>query len=187
MGMYNELNNIKRAVDQQAIEMKRTQEHQKQVEYIKSELKSMLHDELIESNNIYSEEIKEIAIENVVNNTLMLLYSKDYTRQFLNEKYYTVARQVEQIKKKTETAPNDYKKQIALEKWGIQKQREQIRLQREQIRLQKEAEQLKKLQQPQQKQQKADGLQVLGIVLTVLCLPVGLLILCILSAASKQK
>ena len=35
MGMYNELNNIKRAVDQQAIEMKKTQEHQKRVEYVK--------------------------------------------------------------------------------------------------------------------------------------------------------
>lgn len=155
MGMYHELNSIKRAVDQEVIEMKRSREHQKQVEYIKNELKSMLESELMAFDNIYNDEIKATAVENVVNNTLILLYNKDFTRQFLNEKYYTIARQVEQIKKKQNADTEDYKKQIALERWELQKQREQIRIE-------KEAEQLRRLQQPQQtKTSKNEGLQAL--------------------------
>ena len=115
MGMYNELNNIKRAVDQQAIEIKRTQEHQKRVEYVKNELEGLLWAELTEQkSNIFNDEVKAIAIDSVVNNTDVLLYNKDFTRQFLNKKYYTIARQVEQIKKKTEIK-DDYKQRIALE------------------------------------------------------------------------
>ena len=62
--------------------------NQKQVEYIKSELKNMLLCELMELDNLYNIDIKAIAIENVVNNTTTLLYNKNLTRQFLNEKYY---------------------------------------------------------------------------------------------------
>lgn len=143
MGMYNELNNISRAVNGQALELKKTQQQQKQAEYIKSELKSMLQNELMDLDNIFDDEAKATAIESVVNNTIILLYSKDYTRQFLNDKYYTIARQVEQIKKKT--APqnqNDYKKRIAVEKWNIQRERERVKL----------AIEREKLQQLQQKQ-----------------------------------
>lgn len=141
MGMYNELNNISRAVSGQALELKKTQQQQKQAEYIKSELKSMLQNELMDFDNIFNDDIKATAIENVLNNTIVLLYNKDYTRQFLNEKYYIIARQVEQIKKKTE-AKDDYKKQIALEKWEIQKERERLKMQLE-------AEKLKQAQQKQ--------------------------------------
>lgn len=98
MGMYNELNNISRAVNGQALELKKTQQQQKQAEYIKSEL-SVLQSELMDLDNIFNDDIKAIAIENVLNNTIILLYNKEFTRQFLNDKYYTVARQVEQIKK----------------------------------------------------------------------------------------
>lgn len=179
MGMYHELNSIKRAVDQEVIEMKRSQEHQKQVEYIKNELKSMLESELMAFDNIYNDEIKATAVENVVNNTLILLYNKDFTRQFLNEKYYTIARQVEQIKKKTseEISRQQQLKNDILE-----------------IKKQQEAEKLKKLQQQNAQSQKVqqakkqnEGLQMLGKVLIALCLPIGILILAILNAASKQK
>ena len=131
MGMYNELNNIKRAVDQQVIEIKRNQEHQKQVEYIKSELRSMLQNELMDMDNIFGDETKATVIENVLSNTIILLYNKDYTRQFLNDKYYTVARQIEQIKKKTN-------KNTA--------EQERIKLEILEIKKQQEAEKLKKLQ-----------------------------------------
>lgn len=179
MGMYNELNNIKRVVDQQTIELKRSQEHQKQVEYIKSELKSMLQSELMTFNNIFDDEIKAAAIENVTNNTLILLYNKDFTRQFLNEKYYTVARQVEQIKKKTSEETN---------------RQQQLKNDILEIKKQQEAEKLKKLQQqnaPKQAQQvqknQTNWAQVIGIIASIIFLPVGFIILCILSAANKQK
>ena len=61
------------------------------------------------------------------------------------------------------------------------------------IKKQQEAEKLKKLQQQNaqrqqaQQQKSSDGMQILGIILTIVCFPIGLLILSILSAASKQK
>ena len=185
--MYNELNSIKRAVDQQAIEIKKTQEHQKHVEYVKTELEGLLWAELIDKNNIFDNEIKAIVIDGVVNNTDVLLYNKDYTRQYLNKKYYTIARQVEQIQKKT--APqnkDDYKKQIALEKWEIQKQREQIKLQ-------KEAEQLRNLQRKQIPKISINtgcGVEVVKILLCVMFAPIvifGFIIYGFISAAAKSK
>jgi hypothetical protein len=179
VGMYNELNNISRAVSGQALELKKTQQQQKQAEYIKSELKSMLQSELMDLDNIFNDDIKAIAIENVLNNTIILLYNKEFTRQFLNDKYYTVARQVEQIKKKTseETSRQQQLKNDILY-----------------IKKQQEAEKLKKLQrqnmqrqQVQQPQKSSGGMQILGIILTIICFPIGLLILSILAAASKQK
>ena len=129
-------------------------------------------------DNIFNDDIKATAIENVLNNTIILLYNKDFTRQFLNDKYYMIARQVEQIKKKTSEETN---------------RQQQLKNDILELKRQQEAEKLKKLQQQnaqrqQQTQNKTnDGLQVLGIVLTVLCLPVGLIILGILGAAAKQK
>lgn len=179
MGMYNELNNISRAVNGQALELKKTQQQQKQAEYIKSELKSMLQSELMDLDNIFNDDIKAIAIENVLNNTMILLYNKKFTRQFLNDKYYIVARQVEQIKKKTSEETN---------------RQQQLKNDILEIKKQQEAERLKKLQQQnmqrqqvQQSKKTNDGLQVLGIILAVICFPIGLLILSILAAASKQK
>ena len=178
MGMYDELNKVSRAVSGQALELKKTQQQQKQAEYTKSELKSMLQNELMDLDNIFNDDIKATAIENVLNNTIILLYNKDFTRQFLNDKYYMIARQVEQIKKKTSEETN---------------RQQQLKNDILELKRQQEAEKLKKLQQQnaqrqQQTQNKTnDGLQVLGIVLTVLCLPVGLIILGILGAAAKQK
>ena len=178
MGMYDELNKVSRAVSGQALELKKTQQQQKQAEYIKSELKSMLQNELMDLDNIFNDDIKATAIENVLNNTIILLYNKDFTRQFLNDKYYMIARQVEQIKKKTSEETN---------------RQQQLKNDILELKRQQEAEKLKKLQQQnaqrqQQTQNKTnDGLQVLGIVLTVLCLPVGLILLGILGAAAKQK
>lgn len=179
MGMYNELNNISRAVNGQALELKKTQQQQKQVEYIKSELKSMLQSELMDFDNIFNDDIKATAIENVLNNTIILLYNKEFTRQFLNDKYYTVARQVEQIKKKTSEETN---------------RQQQLKSDILEIKKQQEAEKLKKLQQqnaPKQAQQvqkkQTNWVQVVGIIASIIFLPVGFIILCILSAANKQK
>lgn len=139
MGMYNELNKVSRAINGQALELKKTQQQQKQAEYIKSELKSMLQSELMDLDNIFNDDIKAIAIENVLNNTIVLLYNIDYTRQFLSDKYYIIARQVEQIKKKTSEETN---------------RQQQLKNDILELKKQQEAEKLKKLQtQNAQKQQ----------------------------------
>lgn len=130
MGMYNELNKINQSINQQAIEIKKTQEHQKMVEYVKSELDGILLASLMTKNNIFDDDIKSIAIDEVINSTDVLLYNKDYTRQYVNKRYYTIARQVEQVKKKQNDS-DDYKKQIALEKWELQRQKMQLQIERE--------------------------------------------------------
>lgn len=179
MTLNNRIKMIQNNQEQFIVEMKETRKQQKQIEYIKSELKSMLQSELMDLDNIFNDDIKATAIENVLSNTIILLYNKKFTRQFLNDKYYTVARQVEQIKKKTseETSRQQQLKNDILE-----------------IKKQQEAEKLKKLQQqnaPKQAQQvqknQTNWAQVVGIIASIIFLPVGFIILCILSAASKQK
>lgn len=130
MGMYNELNKINQSINQQAVEIKKTQEHQKMVEYVKSELDGILLSSLMTKTNIFDDDTKSIAIDEVINNTDVLLYNKDYTRQYVNKRYYTIARQVEQVKKK-QSDNNDYKKRIAIEKWELQRQKIQLQIERE--------------------------------------------------------
>lgn len=182
MGMYNELNNISRAVNGQALQLKKTQEQQKQAEYIKSELKSMLQSELMDLDNIFDDDIKATAIENVLSNTIILLYNKEFTRQFLNDKYYIVARQVEQIKKRTSEETN---------------KQQQLKIDILEIKKQQEAEKLKKLQQqnPQREQvqltqQKNNNLEAIKIILMILFAPIaifGLILWGVISATAKSK
>ena len=179
MGMYNELNKISQNISQQSIEIKRSQEHQKQVEYIKSELDGLLWADMMEHNNIFDDDIKSIIIDDCLHNTDILLYNKNFTIQYLNKRYYTIARQVEQIKKKTDEQTS---------------RQNQLKCEILEIKKQQEAEKLKKLQQqnaPREQVQRIkktnSTMEVLGIVLTVICLPIGLLILCVLAAAKNQK
>ena len=147
MGMYDYLNNISRNIEQNQVDIKKSQEHQKRVEYIQTELEGALFGTLQEflqeyNYNIYNDEIKSMAIDTVMNNNDLQLYNKEYTRQYLNKKYYTIARQIEQIEKKQNIYKDDYKKQIALEKWSLQKQ---IMQQKIQEKDKKEAEKIAQL------------------------------------------
>jgi len=191
--MYNELNNIKRAVDQQTVEMKKTQEQQKRVEYVKNELDGLLWAELMESNNIFDDEIKAVVIDTCMNNSDVLLYNKDYTRQYLNKRYYTIARQVEQIKKKT--APknqDDYKKQIAIEKWDLQRQKELLKIKQLEQKI-AQNEQKYNAKQPQKQiyvKRSGSGGKVAKVLLYLMFAPIaifGLIIYGFISAAAKTK
>lgn len=159
MRMYDYLNNISRNIEQNHVDIKKSQEHQKKVEYIQNELESALFGALQEyvkeyNYNIYDEDIKSMAIEDVLNTNDLKLYNTEYTMQYLNKKYYTIARQVEQVEKKQNTNKDDYKKQIALEKWEIEKQLMQQKLNE---KAQKEAEKLLQLR-IQQKQLKIQAI-----------------------------
>ena len=136
MGMYDYLHSISRNIEQNQVDIKKSQEHQKQIEFVQSELDGLLMSQLKESDNIYSDDTKDMIIDTIINSTDLRLYSIDYTRQYLLKRYYTMARQVEQIKKK-QGVNDDYKKQIALEKWDLQKQ---IMQQKISEKSQKEAE-----------------------------------------------
>ena len=162
--MFNELNKINQSINQQAVEIKKTQEHQKMVEYVKSELDGILLASLMTKNNIFDDDIKSIAIDEVINNTDVLLYNKDYTRQYVNKRYYTIARQVEQVKKK-QSDNDDYKKRIAIEKWELQRQKMQLQIERErQKNNTKQQKEAVKIQQ-QKAIQRQQVMQVIGKIL----------------------
>jgi hypothetical protein len=193
MGMYNELNNIKRAVDQQVVEMKKTQEQQKRVEYVKNELDGLLWAELMESNNIFDDEIKAIVIDTCMNNSDVLLYNKDYTRQYLNKRYYTIARQVEQIKKKTEaTNKPDYRERIAIEKWDLQRQKELLKIKQLEQKITQNEQKYNMRQAKKQLHINGSGC-IAGLIKVLLYLtfaPIaifGLIIYGFISAAAKAK
>jgi hypothetical protein len=183
--MYDYLNNISRNIEQNHVDIKKSQEHQKKVEYIQNELESALFGALQEyvkeyNYNIYDEDIKSMAIEDVLNTNDLKLYNTEYTMQYLNKKYYTIARQVEQVEKKQNTNKDDYKKQIALEKWEIEKQLMQQKLNEKN---QKEAE---KYQQDQEilKKQRFDGILKL---ITILCCVLFAPFILVIYGASKTK
>lgn len=112
---------------------------------------------------------------------------EEYYYIFLQRHYLQAVRNVEKYMQNTKEA-----QQKAAEQ-------QQIKTDILYIKKQQEAERLRKMQQQQQVQQqkqiqnnnnvdKSDkALKTLGIILTILFAPVGLIVLAILSAASKQK
>lgn len=112
---------------------------------------------------------------------------EEYYYIFLQRHYLQAVRNVEKYMQNTKEA-----QQKAAEQ-------QQIKTDILYIKKQQEAERLRKMQQQQQAQQqkqiqsnnnvdKSDkALKTLGIILTILFAPVGLIVLAILSAASKQK
>ena len=197
MTLNNRIKMIQNNQEQFIVEMKETQKQQKQIEYIKTELDGLLWAELMESNNIFDDEVKAIVIDTCMNNSDVLLYNKDYTRQYLNKRYYTIARQVEQIKKKT--APknqDDYKKQIALDKWELQRKKELLKI--EKLKQDINKNNIKyNIKQPQQRtttrtiyKASGSGSEVAKVFIYLMFAPVaifGLIIYGFISAAAKTK
>lgn len=187
-------NRIKLIQDNQEhfiVEMKETQKQQKQVEYIKAELDGLLWAELMENKNIFDDEVKAVVIDVVMNNTDVLLYNKDYTRQYLNKRYYTIARQVEQIQKKT--APknqDDYKKQIALDKWDLQRQKELLKIKQLKQKIAQNEQKCNTKQPRKQIYAKRSGGEVAKVLIYIMLAPIaifGLIIYGFISAAAKTK
>lgn len=193
MTLNNRIKMIQDNQNQLIVEMKETQKNQKQVEYIKSELKNMLLCELMELDNLYNIDIKAIAIENVLNNTTILLYNKDFTRQFLNEKYYQVARQVEQIKKKTTTENQPgYRERIAIEKWDLQRQKELLKIKQLEQKIENDKQKHNMKQAPKQVHMKrsGNGSELAKVLLCLMFAPIaifGLIIYGFISCACKTK
>ena len=201
MGMYDELNKINNSIKNQNDYTRKNAEYKSYLKDLQLQFKDALHLELTQAlqNNvvIYDLDFKNYIVNQVVedykalkNNDAFLKYESDI-RIYLAQSYYTIANQVRMYQKRqdevTQTT-DDYRRQIALERWNIQRQREQIKLQ-------KEAEQLRQLQQKQninvQVQPKSNnGLQAFKIIMMVLFAPIaiiGLILWGVLSAAAKSK
>lgn len=178
-------------------EMKESQKQQKQVEYIKNELDGLLWADMMEHNNIFDDEIRSIIIDDCMSTTDVLLYNKDYTYQYLCKRYYTIARQVEQIKKKTEaTNKPDYKQRIAIEKWNIQRQKELLKIKQLEQKI-TQNEQKYNIRQPQQRtatrtiyKASGSGSEVAKVLIYIMFAPLvimGLVLYGFISAAAKSK
>ena len=201
MGMYDELNKINNSIKNQNDYTRKNAEYKSYLKDLQLQFKDALHLELTQAlqNNvvIYDLDFKNYIVNQVVedykalkNNDAFLKYESDI-RIYLAQSYYTIANQVRMYQKRQDEVTqntDDYRRQIALERWNIQRQREQIKLQ-------KEAEQLRQLQQKQninvQVQPKSNnGLQAFKIIMMVLFAPIaiiGLILWGVLSAAAKSK
>lgn len=196
MTLNNRIKLIQKNQDVIIAEMKESQKQQKQVEYIKNELDGLLWADMMEHNNIFDDEIRSIIIDDCMSTTDVLLYNKDYTYQYLCKRYYTIARQVEQIKKKTSTENQPgYKERIAIEKWDLQRQRELLKI--EKLKQDINKNNIKyNMKQPQQRQQQkivyrsGSGGEIAKVLIYLMFAPFaifGLIIYGFISAAAKTK
>lgn len=190
MGMYNELNNISRAVNGQAIQKKKDTEYKQYLNELKIQLKDLLQLELFEglknNENIFNIDYKMHTISKTLEGFESTLKYDDIFKKYENDvriyllsSYYNIANQTRIIYQRTskETTQSQHLKNDILE-----------------IKKQQEVEKLKKLQQQnaskkaqQVQKNQTNWVQVVGIIASIIFLPIGFIILCILSAANKQK
>ena len=151
MGMYDELNKISSGILSKSQAKQQIKEQQEFEKELQKELLQTMQERLIieaENNNIFENETKERIIIESIEEYLQTVRSKAWRnrfnkkyrknlQQFLNQNYFTVAGKAERIEKKQNANKDDYKKQIAIEKWDLQKQ---IMQQKISEKSQKEAE-----------------------------------------------
>jgi len=152
MGMYNELNKISQSIVTSKQAKQQIKEQEAFEKELQSELLEIMQERLIieaENNNIFEIETKERIIIETIEEYLQTVRSEAWRNRFnnkyrknlelfLNQNYFTVAGKAERIEKKQNANKDDYKKQIAIEKWNLQKQIMQQKLNE---KAQKEAEQ----------------------------------------------
>lgn len=196
MTLNNRIKLIQKNQDVIIAEMKESQKQQKQVEYIKNELDGLLWADMMEHNNIFDDEIRSIIIDDCMSTTDVLLYNKDYTYQYLCKRYYTIARQVEQIKKKTEaTNKPDYRQRIAIEKWNLQRQKELLKIKQLEQKIAQNEQKYNIRQAPKRPAKtiykaSGSGSEVAKVLLYLMFAPIailGLIIYGFISAAAKTK
>lgn len=177
MGLNDNIYTISKSIVSEKQEKAKQREEKEVLATEKSKVKQLLLLELInakkENINIYTDDSKDFIIHSVLDNYVNSLkdeYKKRFETKYKKEVqqhillyYYTVCSQAERIAKKQQEDTNDYKQQIALEKWELQRQKMQLQIEREKQKLdiqaqksnlkqQKEAEKIKQ-RQAQQTQQ----------------------------------
>lgn len=179
MGMYDELNKISSGILSKSQAKQQIKEQEAFEKELQNEFLEIMQEQLIfayeDGLNIFLNETKENIIEKVFdeymtkNNSTAWVerFNKKYRKnlqQFLNQNYFTVAGKAERIAKK-QGVNNDYKKQIAIEKWGLQKQIMQQKLnEKSQKEAEKQRTEALRLQQIR-KQQINDILKVISQIL----------------------
>lgn len=154
MGMYDQLNNITRAINEtkKAEEIKTTKTTNEQI--IKYNIISALQNQLTEAEamgfNLYHEATKDRIITNVLQlienkqfSEYNYLHNKEYTTFFINDNYYKQIAKHDKIQKELEKPKKEHEKILKQkEKEAIKQQKEQLRI-KKQLQKQKEASRLK--------------------------------------------
>lgn len=193
MGLNDNIYTISKSIVSEKQEKQKQREQKEVLAEQKTEVKQLLLLELIsakkENINIYKDEVKEYIIHSVLDNYVNSLnnefkkrfesnYKKEVQQHMLLY-YYSICSQAERIAKKQQEDTNDYKQQIALEKWELQRQKMQLQIEREKQKLdiqaqksnlkqQKEAERIRQQQVQQTKQNIDTAFKVLAICCKVM-------------------
>lgn len=180
MGMYDELNKISSGILSKSQAKQQIKEQEAFEKELQNEFLQIMQEQLIfayeDGLNIFLNETKENIIFKTFNEYLSKYNSnkiwvdrfnckyRKNLQQFLNQNYFTVAGKAERIAKK-QGVNNDYKKQIAIEKWGLQKQIMQQKL-NEKSQKEAEKQRIEQLRRQQiRKQQINDILKVISQIL----------------------
>lgn len=193
MGLNDNIYTISKSIVSEKQEKAKQREEKEVLATERSNVKQLLLLELInakkENINIYTDDSKDFIIHSVLDNYVNSLkdeYKKRFETKYKKEVqqhillyYYNVCSQAERIAKKQQEDINDYKQQIALEKWELQHQKMQLQIEREKQKLdiqvqknnlkqQKEAERIRQQQAQQTKQNIDTAFKVLAICCKVM-------------------
>lgn len=191
MGLNDNIYTISKSIISERQERQKEREQKDVLADIKSKLKQLLLLELINAKksniNIYLDEVKDYILKSVVSgysnrlkknfkNRFESTYKKAST-QYLLLNYYTICSQAERIsKKQQEDFASDYKKQIALEKWQLQRQKMQLQIAREKQKLSQKQQELSQKQQKISQKQQQEAEQHQNEKMTILLTIVKILI-----------
>lgn len=174
MGMYDQLHNIKRAIEEKEKQNEiLTKEAQKE-QLAKYNLLSLLETELKEASengfNLYNEKTKDRIIENILNNkATIFIHNKTFTQYFLNNNYYKTIKQLNNIQKEAEKPAKEFQKQLEKEsKEELQKQKLQLQIEALE---QKEKDRQQKQLIIQQQEKQGGIMQVFKIAMYILLAP----------------
>lgn len=168
MGLNDNIHTISKSIVSEKQERIEARERKDFLKECQNELKALLLNMLIEEKkdgtNIYLDTCKDYLINDVLtryinsqkNKYLIDRLEKNYKKDlqhFLILNYYAICGTAEKIAKKQTEDVEDYKKQIALERWNLQRQKMQLQIEREKqkntYKSQKEAERIYKIQTAQ--------------------------------------
>lgn len=215
MSLNNSINNINMSIISRKQQEQKEAEAKKMLIDLKANFKSFLRDNIIEAleckSNIYIDDVKSYLIDKTITQYKKTLsvdgvqrFNAKYNDNiliFLNDIYYTTCKQAEQIhKKQTPQNQDDYKKQIAIDKWNLQRERERVKLAIEREKLQQlQQKQIQKQYKPVQTRQpqryytpirSGSGGEVAKVLIYIIFAPVAIFWLIIygfISAAAKTK
>lgn len=168
MGLNDNIHTISKSIISEKQERIEARERKDFLKECQNELKALLLNMLIEEKkdgtNIYLDTCKDYLINDALttyinsqkNKYLIDRLEKNYKKDlqhFLILNYYTICGTAEKIAKKQVEDVEDYKKQIAIERWNLQRQKMQLQIEGEKqkntYKSQKEAERIYKIQTAQ--------------------------------------